>query len=169
MRGPIACASLIACTALFAPQYATGEESARRTAPRPEPRTTAGWATRAHNNPSIPTKRSVHVPSKEAPRQPPANMSPERPRSAEVTRDGDNPVHVEPSLIGSHTVDSLGEIAMGATADPGCCGSIQAEIDEGAFLLPIWDRGFWPMPPGGLTRRLIPARGFINPDETLAP
>jgi len=44
----------------------------------------------------------------------------------------------------------------------------QAVVDEGEFLLPTWDRGFWLMPPGGLTRFLIPARGFINPDETLA-
>jgi len=45
----------------------------------------------------------------------------------------------------------------------------QAVVDGGAFLLPTWDRGFWLMPPGGLTRFLIPARGFIDPDETLAP
>jgi hypothetical protein len=45
----------------------------------------------------------------------------------------------------------------------------KAEADEGAFLLPTWDRGFWVMPPGGLTRFLLPAPGFINPDETLAP
>ena len=43
-----------------------------------------------------------------------------------------------------------------------------AVVDETAFLLPTWDRGFWVMPPGGLTRFLIPARGFINPEETLA-
>ena len=43
-----------------------------------------------------------------------------------------------------------------------------AAVGEAAFLLPIWDRGFWLMPPGGLTRFLIPARGFINPEETLA-
>jgi len=42
------------------------------------------------------------------------------------------------------------------------------EGDEGAFLLPTRDRGFWVMPPGGLTRFLIPPRGFINPEETLA-
>jgi len=44
-----------------------------------------------------------------------------------------------------------------------------ADADEGAFLLPTWDRGFWAMPPGGLTRNLIMPRGFINPDETIAP
>ena len=44
----------------------------------------------------------------------------------------------------------------------------QAVVDEGAFLRPTWDRGFWLMPPGGLTRFLIPARGFINPEATLA-
>ena len=43
-----------------------------------------------------------------------------------------------------------------------------AAVGEAAFLLPIWDRGFWLMPPGGLMRFLIPARGFINPEETLA-
>ena len=44
---------------------------------------------------------------------------------------------------------------------------IKALVDEGAFLLPTWDRGFWVMPPGGLTRFLIPPRGFINPEQTL--
>jgi len=32
-------------------------------------------------------------------------------------------------------------------------------------LLPIWNRGFWGMPPGGLTRYLIPSRAIINIDE----
>jgi hypothetical protein len=118
---------------------------------------TVGWTTRAHDNLSTPTKPAVNVPSIEAPGQAPAKVSPERPRSAEVTRNCENPVHVEPLLIGGHTADSLG------------CDTIQAGGDEGAFLLPTWDRGFWVMPPGGLTRYLIPARGFINPDETLAP
>jgi hypothetical protein len=47
--------------------------------------------------------------------------------------------------------------------------NVQAEAGEGAFLLPTWDRGFWVMPPGGLTRFLLPPPGFINPEETLAP
>ena len=46
--------------------------------------------------------------------------------------------------------------------------NVQAEVDEGAFLRPTWDRGFWVMPPGGLTRFLWPSPGFINPEETLA-
>ena len=45
----------------------------------------------------------------------------------------------------------------------------EALIDEGALLLPTWDRGFWAMPPGGLTRFLIPPRGFINPEQNLPP
>ena len=45
--------------------------------------------------------------------------------------------------------------------------NVEASVDEGAFLLPTWNRGFWVMPPGGLTRFLIPSRGFINPEETL--
>jgi len=44
---------------------------------------------------------------------------------------------------------------------------IKALVDEGAFLLPTWNRGFWVMPPGGLTRFLIPPRGFIDPEQTL--
>jgi len=44
---------------------------------------------------------------------------------------------------------------------------IKALVDEGAFLLPTWNRGFWVMPPGGLTRFLMPPRGFINPEQTL--
>ena len=42
-------------------------------------------------------------------------------------------------------------------------------VNQGAFLLPTWNRGFWVMPPGGLTRFLIPPPGFINPEETLPP
>ena len=38
-------------------------------------------------------------------------------------------------------------------------------VNEGAFLLPVWNRGFWGMPPGGLTRCLIPSRVIINIDE----
>ena len=45
----------------------------------------------------------------------------------------------------------------------------EALIDEGALLLPTWDRGFWAMPPGGLTRFLIPPRDFINPEQNLPP
>lgn len=46
---------------------------------------------------------------------------------------------------------------------------VREEGDEGAFLLPVWDPGFWILAPGGLTRRLLPSGGFINPDQTLAP
>jgi len=42
---------------------------------------------------------------------------------------------------------------------------IQTVVDDGAFLLPIWNRGFWGMPPGGLTRYLLPSRAIINIDE----
>ena len=168
MRGPIVCASLIACTAFFPPQYVASEEPAGMIVPAPESSNTYGWETRAHDNPSIPIKPGVNIPSIEAPGQLPAKVSPERPRSAEVSRNSGNLVHVEPLLIGGHTVDSLGEITITVTADSSGCDTIQGEIDEGAFLLPTWDRGFWVMPPGGLTRHLIPARSFINPDETLA-
>lgn len=137
MRVPIVCASLIACTALFPPQYAAGEEPAGMIVTAPALPNTVGWTTRARDNPSIPTKRNVNIPSIEAPGQAPAKVSPERPRSAEVTRNSDHLVPVE--------------------------------FDEDAFLLPTWDRGFWVMPPGGLTRFLLPPRGFINPEETLAP
>ena len=133
MRRPIVCASLIACTALFPPQYAASEEPAGMILPAPESPNTGGWTTRAQDNPSIPTQPSVNAPQ-----------------------------------IGGHTVDLLGEFAIAVTADSGGCETSQVEVDEGACLLPIWDRGFWVMPPGGLTRYLIPARGFINPDETLA-
>jgi hypothetical protein len=33
-----------------------------------------------------------------------------------------------------------------------------------AILRPTWDRGFWVLPPGGLTRFLIPSRAIINVD-----
>ena len=133
MRRPIVCASLIACTALFPPQYAAGEEPTGMIVPAPESPNTVGWTTRAHGISSIPTQPCVNAPR-----------------------------------VGGHTDDSLGEAAIAVTADSGGCETIQTEVDEGAFLLPTWDRGFWVMPPGGLTRYLIPARGFINPDETLA-
>jgi hypothetical protein len=59
--------------------------------------------------------------------------------------------------------------AKAGFADPGESGAIQTEDDSGAFLLPVWDRGFWVMPPGGMTRRLLPAPGFVNPEVTLTP
>jgi hypothetical protein len=46
--------------------------------------------------------------------------------------------------------------------------NVQVVVVGGAFLRPTWDRGFWAMPPGGLTRFLLPAPGFINPEDTLA-
>ncbi len=45
---------------------------------------------------------------------------------------------------------------------------IQAAIDEDAFLLPVWHRGFWAMPPGGMTRYLLQPPVPINPESTLA-
>jgi hypothetical protein len=168
VRGPIVFASLIACTALFPPQYAASDEPAGRIVRAPESPNTIGRTTRAYDDPSIPTKPSVNVPPMRAPRQQPANLRPEPARNVEVTRNSGNPVDTEPPLIGGHTVDSLGEIAITVTADSGGCDTNLAEVDEGAFLWPTWDRGFWLMPPGGLTRYLIPARGLINPDETLA-
>ena len=41
----------------------------------------------------------------------------------------------------------------------------QAVNDEAAMLRPTWNRGFWFLPPGGLTRFLIPSRAIINVDE----
>jgi len=60
-------------------------------------------------------------------------------------------------------------LAKGRCADPGESEAVQAENDSGAFLLPVWDRGIWVMLPGGMTRRLWPAPGFINPEVTLTP
>jgi len=42
------------------------------------------------------------------------------------------------------------------------------ELDDDAFLFPIWSGTFWIMPPGGLTRHLIPQLMPINPEATLA-
>lgn len=41
----------------------------------------------------------------------------------------------------------------------------QSVVDVAAMLRPTWDRGFWFLPPGGLTRFLIPSRAIINVDE----
>jgi len=79
----------------------------------------------------------------------------------------DNPAPMEPLTLGGHAGEPPGEIAITVTADKDGCDSTQAEVDEGAFLLPVWHPGFWVMPPGGLTRYLFPPRGFINPDQTL--
>jgi len=42
-----------------------------------------------------------------------------------------------------------------------------ADADGHGFLLRVWNLGFWLMPPGGLTRHLIPTRVIINPDEAV--
>jgi hypothetical protein len=47
-------------------------------------------------------------------------------------------------------------------------GGIQAVIDEDLFLLPVWHRGFWAMPPGGITRYLLQPPAPVDPDRTLA-
>jgi hypothetical protein len=73
-------------------------------------------------------------------------------------------IPTQPDVI-APSVETPGQPA--ATSSPERRRNVEA--DEGAFLLPTWGRGFWVMPPGGLTRYLIPPRGFINPDETLAP
>ena len=96
-------------------------------------------------------------------------MSSERPRIAEVTRNSGNPYHREPQLIGGRGMDPFAGTAIHVTAGSGGCNTIQAGADDDAFLRPVWHRGFWVMPPGGLTRYLIPSRVFINPDVTLAP
>jgi hypothetical protein len=44
---------------------------------------------------------------------------------------------------------------------------IQALINEDGFLLPVWYRGFWAMPPGGMTRFLRQPPHPINPDTKL--
>ena len=143
VKGPIACASLIAFSALLPALGAAGDEPAGMIVPAPSSPNTFGWSTRAQDNPPIPQISKVSVPSVESPG-----------RSA---------------AIEGHGVDVPDEIAVTPAADSAGDDTIQAEVDEGAFLLPTWDPGFWPMPPGGLTRYLIPARGFINPDVTLAP
>ena len=43
-------------------------------------------------------------------------------------------------------------------------GETRAAKDAAAMLRPTWDRGFWVLPPGGLTRFLIPSRAIINVD-----
>lgn len=47
-------------------------------------------------------------------------------------------------------------------------GEIHVENDEDAFLLPVVHRGFWAMPPGGMTRFLWQPPAPINPTTTLA-
>ena len=42
----------------------------------------------------------------------------------------------------------------------------RATEDAAPMLRPTWDRGFWVLPPGGLTRFLIPSRAIINVDVT---
>jgi hypothetical protein len=111
----------------------------------------------------------VNAPPIGALRQPPAHVIPERPRRSEPARNSGNPTSVELPLPGDQPVDSSGKIIITFTAESGECNTEQTEGDQGAFLLPVWDRGFWVMPPGGMTRFLIPSRTFISPDQTLAP
>jgi hypothetical protein len=92
---------------------------------------------------TAPTRDSVRMPSR------PGVMPPMIEAGGETTRN-----------VGAGGPGSL-EITKENDAD------IEAIGDEGAFLRPTWDRGFWVMPPGGLTRFLLPAPGFINPEETL--
>ena len=90
-------------------------------------------------------------------------------RSPDITRVPTRPVVVVPKIerrgdaLKNFNVDRSGSSEINEE------DAAAAAADDGAYLLPTWDRGFWVMPPGGLTRFLIPARGFINPDQTLVP
>jgi hypothetical protein len=98
----------------------------------------------------------------------------ETPRSARwMSRAQDNrqipkrPKKIDPAIGAPGGVPSnvnvrpTGNTEITKEVDP----DIQPETGEGEFLLPTWDRGFWVMPPGGLTRFLLPSPGLINIDE----
>ena len=70
---------------------------------------------------------------------------------------------------GDRSPASVGPEELRNAEETGISDTVRTEVGERGFLMPTWSRGFRVMPPGGLTRRLIPARGFINSDETLAP
>ena len=134
----IVCASLIASATLFPPQIIAGEEPAGMIVPTSHSPNTIGWTTRTYDKPLT-----------SAPGQPPVITSPERPPRVGIKAIRDTTVPAEPPQIDGRE-------------------RAQVETDMGEFLLPVWDRGFWLMPPGGMTRWLIIPRGFINPDQTLA-
>lgn len=78
-----------------------------------------------------------------------------------------SPRDADPSQIAGRTGDSLDEIDVTVTVDFDRSEATMVEAEQGAFLLPVWNPGFWAMPPGGMTRFLIPSRTFVNPDQTL--
>jgi hypothetical protein len=169
MREPIACGLLIACAALFPSQFAASEEPSRRIVPARGSPNHVGRATGARYNPPNPPKRNVRVPSIRVPSQPPPIVGPERPSNAQPASMGGNPVDVKLPRIGGPTVDSLDEIAITVTANTKKSDVTPVKADHSAFLLPVWHPGIWAMPPGGLTRYLIPSQSFVNPDQTLSP
>ena len=61
------------------------------------------------------------------------------------------------------------ELEVGSNTEPGDTDPTQATMDESAFVVPTWSGVFWIMPPGGMTRFLIPQRMPINPDVSVTP
>jgi hypothetical protein len=167
MRGSIAWSLLVASAALLPPPYAAGEEPTRMVGPARGSPSHVVRAARARGNPPIPTKRRVMVPSISGPSHPPEKASPEPPRTAVVTRNCGDHVQAELPLPVAPAVGSVGEITENVVGESAESETVQGGVEQSAFLLPIWHPGFWAMPPGGMTRFLIPSRTFVNPDETL--
>jgi hypothetical protein len=112
--------------------------------------------------------RILQPPSMSAPRQPSPIVRPEQPREGDAEKKRDTLDQVSPLSTQGHATDNLGD-----TTTDGSKGSIECDVTPlhtglDSFLLPVWRPGFWAMPPGGLTRRLIPSRSFVNPDQTFA-
>jgi len=168
MRGTIACATLLACTALFPLQSAAEEKPVRSIEPARGSPNTVGRATQARYTPPTPTKPRIKPPSVGALRQPQAKITPDWPQYAGPARYNAKPAPAEPEPPGDHPADVPGETAVALTIESDGCEMTPADVDADAYLLPVLHPGHWAMPPGGLTRFLLPSRALINVDQTLA-
>ena len=134
--------SLVACATLTPSLCAAGERAVAHAMSTAERSYAFDSFNRPPDGPAAPTQRP----------QFPANDSPGR-HAAPAEKKQGPPV----------------EIDDGTTAEACDTNPAQAAMDESAFVVPTWSGVFWIMPPGGMTRFLIPQRMPIDPEVSVAP
>jgi hypothetical protein len=142
MKRTLVWISLGACATLIPSLCAAGELAVAHAMPTADRSYAFDSFDRPPDNPAAPTQRSG-FPETDSPVRHPAPAEEEQGPSVEF--DG------------------------GTTAEPCDTNPAQAATDESAFVVPTWSGVFWIMPPGGMTRFLIPQRMPINPEESVAP
>ncbi len=164
MKAPMTCGLLIVFAALSPAQKGMSEERSRRVVPVRSAPKSVGRPSRARAAPSIPRARRTIVPPITVPGPLAPTGGPKRVGRAAAGSGDEKPLRVEPPQAFVRPADSVDNIAVTCSNDSDESETAPVETDADEFLLPVWNPGFWAMPPGGLTRYLIPSRTFVDPD-----